>query len=69
MKQARRLLLWTLIAVSTAISATLLFAPKETSAQDGCPPDVETCVETQYYYNQGCHGSYCYSDREMCCIT
>src|SRR5690606_698647 len=27
-----------------------------------------TCVETQYYYN-GCHGSYCYSDREMCCIT
>lgn len=68
MTHIRRLVLYALVTVSTAISAMLLIAPRETSAQGGCPPDVETCVETQYYY-QGCHGSYCYSDREMCCIT
>jgi hypothetical protein len=32
-----------------------------------CPPDEEYCIETPYSW-QGCHGTYCYSDREFCCI-
>jgi hypothetical protein len=37
------------------------------AGESGCPPNEEYCVETPAFW-EGCNTTYCYSDREFCCI-
>jgi len=57
-----------MIVVTVAVAAAALVAPERAVAVAGCPPNEDFCVETPAAWAGQCWGSYCYSEREFCCI-
>lgn len=56
------------LALTGILWASAPSPAQENEAGDSCPPEEQHCVELPYLWDGECDGSYCYSDREFCCV-